>query len=878
MDKKVTEAKVLGQLLFLQSTLDVMPERRGVTDLVCNGLKHVPGVASVSYLESSDQPASNYEHAFAVPITSRETAYGALVFDTDDSEEFAKYRPHIQNVANSIALVFDNRGYIGELNQRREELEQRVSERTAELEASKARLQSILEANPVPTIITRMADGTVKYANQRLMHDFGFGDKSAIGRKTPDFFAHSEERDVLMRELAEKGSLPSREILVKKVDGTQLWVLATLSMFQFEGEPCVMASLYDISERKEEEEKIRQFQHIVSATTDMLALLDKDFIYRATNPAYLAAFNKTYNEMVGHKASEIFGEAFFNEVIKPRGKRCMAGEEIEYEERFDFPAYEPRHMSIHYYPYINADNEVAGFVVNGRDITERRQANELLRKLSSAIDQAGESILITDKEGVIEYINPAFTKITGYTSEEAIGKTPRILKSGNQDDAFYETMWKTITDGRVWHGKVIDRRKDGSFYPAILTISPIIGETEDLTHFVGIQSDLSELESMEKQFQQAQKMEAIGTLVGGIAHDFNNMLAGITGNIYLAKQDAKQLPDVVNRLDRIEQVSLRAADMISQLLTFARKGIVSMNEMPLTSFIKETIKFLHSSVPENITMHQDICTEPLQIKGDATQLHQVLMNLLNNACDAVEDEDGPCISVRLEAFHPDNASIEAHSYFKDEAYAHLSVEDNGCGIPERQIKHLFEPFFTTKEQGKGTGLGLSMVFGAIKTHHGFIEVDSIEGKGSTFHVYMPLLAQKAIAPVASLEQETVRGHGELILLTDDEKIVRKTTAEVLEAMGYRVLQATDGLKAIEIFKVHQEEIAIALLDVVMPHCGGVPLAKRIREIKPDVPVIFMTGYDKDHVLDDDEDVPNSKMLTKPVKFDVLSHLMHRLLD
>jgi len=154
--------------------------------------------------------------------------------------------------------------------------------------------------------------------------------------------------------------------------------------------------------------------------------------------------------VVGYTVSEIFGEKFFNEVVKPRGRRCLAGEEIEYEDWFDYPAYEPRYMSIHFYPYINADNEAAGFVVNGRDITERRKASELLRKLSSAIDQTGESVLITDKEGIIEYVNPAFTKITGYTSEEAIGKTPRLLKSGNQDAAFYETMWKTIMDGEVW--------------------------------------------------------------------------------------------------------------------------------------------------------------------------------------------------------------------------------------------------------------------------------------------------------------------------------------------------------------------------------------------------------------------------------------------
>ncbi len=519
------------------------------------------------------------------------------------------------------------------------------------------------------------------------------------------------------------------------------------------------------------------------------------------------------------------------------------------------------------------------------DITEKKRvgqqlqiAEEKAQLLTQAVECANDAITITDRQGSIEFVNAAFTRITGYTAEEAIGNKPSILKSGEHDASFYKKMWTGITNGKSWQSRLINRRKNGEFFPAELSIAPVFNTEGEITHFVGIKRDLTEQAELEDKFHQAQKMEAIGTLVGGIAHDFNNILAGITGNIYLAKHEAKQLPCVVKRLGKIEQVSLRAADMISQLLTFARKGMVSMEEIPLTSFIKETLKFIHTSVPENIAVHKDVCAEQLHIEGDTTQLHQVLINLINNARDAVEHVDAPSIAIKLESFHADDAFAENHSYFNTGCYAHLSVEDNGSGMSEQQTEHIFEPFFTTKEQGKGTGLGLSMVFGAIKTHHGFVEVASIEGKGSSFHVYIPLLNKKAIAASTSLEKKFANGHGELILLADDEQLVRETNAEVLESIGYRVLQAKDGLEAIEIFRTHWEEVAMVLLDVVMPYLGGMPLAKCIREINTDVPVIFMTGYDKEHVLYGAENMSNSKTLTKPVQLDALSRAMRQLLD
>jgi CheY-like chemotaxis protein len=353
------------------------------------------------------------------------------------------------------------------------------------------------------------------------------------------------------------------------------------------------------------------------------------------------------------------------------------------------------------------------------------------------------------------------------------------------------------------------------------------------------------------------------------------MLAGITGNLYLAKECSSETPDVVDHLDNMEDIAFRAADMIQQLLTFARKDMVNIKQMPLNSFIKEALKLLRTSVPENIELHQEICSNTLQINGDATQLHQVLLNLINNARDAVEGKNDPSITIRLEAWHPDKAFIGNHSYFEDQSYAHLSVEDNGNGIPEDQIEHLFEPFFTTKEVGKGTGLGLSMTFGAIKTHHGFIEVESIEGKGSTFHLYIPLLPQaEEIAITPPKEKEIARGHGEVILLVDDNLQIIETGKAVLESLGYRVLTASDGQQAIDMFKAHTDEIDLCIFDIVMPIMNGDKAAQAIRQIKPLMKIIFCTGYDN-HSLTDME---NETVLRKPYRIKEISSLVRKQID
>jgi len=504
-----------------------------------------------------------------------------------------------------------------------------------------------------------------------------------------------------------------------------------------------------------------------------------------------------------------------------------------------------------------------------------------LQILAKAMDQSMDSIMITDQDNTIMFINPAFTRITGYSEEEAIGQNPSILKSGVQNRAFYKSMWKDLRQGKPWNAKLVDRRKNGEFFPADLTITPVKNKAGDIVNFVGIKRDLTQHEALENKFRQAQKLEALGTMVGGIAHDFNNILAGITGNLFVAKQIARDTPDLVKKLNNIECLSFRAADMIQQMLTFSRKGLVNMQSLALNTILSDVLHLLQASIPANIYVQTDMCSNTLLIRGDPTLIHQIVMNLVNNACDAVEADAQPSIAVQSDRFQTDADFVDAHPYFKPGDYAHVSIQDNGCGISEACVKHIFEPFFTTKEAGKGTGLGLAMVYGAIKSHHGYIEVESISGHGCTFHLYFPLMNADETSQDTPATDTTqpIEGHGEAILVADDEQILREVTAEILEGLGYRVFEAKDGSEALALLQQHQNEIKLALLDVIMPHLGGVQLAQKIRDLGINIPILFVTGYDTSQVYRDGEQViKNSKALSKPLQYDELHREMRMFLD
>ncbi len=385
---------------------------------------------------------------------------------------------------------------------------------------------------------------------------------------------------------------------------------------------------------------------------------------------------------------------------------------------------------------------------------------------------------------------------------------------------------------------------------------------------------LVDLREAQERFFQAQKMEAIGTLVGGIAHDFNNMLSGITANLYMVQLKTRD-PEIRERLGKVDKLVMHAADMIRQLLTFARKDRVSLERFDLVPFTKEAFKLASVSIPETIRCELHLETDEAIIRGDATQLQQILMNLVNNARDALKGVQKPEIHVTLRRFVPDASFRLRHPDHKAKAFAVLSVRDNGCGIPEEQLSHIFEPFFTTKSTGKGTGLGLAMTYGAVQSHGGFIDVVSRPGAGTNFQIYLPLAEETKGSVLSVRDYEVHPGNGETLLLVDDDDYLREATRDVLEQLNYKVLEASDGREAVQVFQRHRNEIKLVLMDLIMPDMNGTVAFERIRRIAPEMRAIFITGYDKHSTFDEEKTGSWGSLLYKPLSVDSLSAAIRR---
>jgi PAS domain S-box-containing protein len=509
----------------------------------------------------------------------------------------------------------------------------------------------------------------------------------------------------------------------------------------------------------------------------------------------------------------------------------------------------------------------------------RDSAEELLRKLSGAVEQSADSVLITNHEGIIEYVNPAFEALNGYSWKEIAGKTPRILKSGEHGPDVYRELWKTVLSGNVYRGILLNRKKNGKLYYVETSISPVRDSEGRVTHFVSNGRDLTERLHLEAELLQAQKMDAIGRLAGGVAHDFNNLLTIITSYSELALDGLLPGSAMQAKVQEILSAARRAAELTRQLLAFSRKQVQALRVVDLDPVISVIIKTLQRLIGEDIELTFVAGNGAGKVRVDPVQIEQILMNLAANARDAMPQ--GGKLTIETSDIYLDDQYVhKKHAIIPTGHYALLTVSDNGHGIPADHLPHIFEPFYTTKPLGKGTGLGLATVYGIVKQNRGFVWAYSEKEMGTVFKIYLPCVQERAaVAEAPGKNPIEVAQHGtETVLLVEDEDSVRRAITEFLGLCGYTVLQAKDGMDALAVAKSHAATIHLVVSDVVMPHMSGGQLAEELARFRPETKVLFVSGYAGKTVVDHKVVYLESNFLQKPFSLKQLSSKLRGILE
>jgi len=496
------------------------------------------------------------------------------------------------------------------------------------------------------------------------------------------------------------------------------------------------------------------------------------------------------------------------------------------------------------------------------DVTERRRTVQRLSLQSTAMEAVANAICITDSQGRIEWVNPAFTRLTGYGEAEALGRHTRILRSGVMPPSLYADLWRTVLSGRVWRGEMANRRKDGTLYDEEMTITPVPGPDGAPGHFVAIKEDVTERHRMEERLRDAQRLEAVGRLAGGVAHDFNNLLQAMLGVSDLLRSGALSPEEIGDHLDELEELFHRGGQLTRQLLLFSRREQPKVEACDLNTVVRDTAKLLRRLLRENVELRMELADEPLELVADRGQLGQVWMNLAVNAADAMAA--GGTLTVRS------GRCGEAHVWF--------SVEDTGHGISDEVRAHIFEPFYTTKQDHRGTGLGLSVVHGIVAGHGGRVEVASEVGRGSAFRVVLPAQGGAGSAAARSgVEARRVpRGKGERLLLVEDNDSVRRTFQRLLSGLGYQVSGVESAEEAEALRPVAPFDLL--LTDVLLPGASGGMLAQRLKARWPELAVVFMSGYAEDELIRGDVADGGATYLQKPVDIEALGSAVRAALD
>jgi two-component system, cell cycle sensor histidine kinase and response regulator CckA len=722
----------------------------------------------------------------------------------------------------------------------------RVSEETHRL---------LFEKNPQPMWVYDLETLRFLAVNEAAVRAYGYTRDEFLGMTLEDI-RPPEDLDRLHADLAAttEDLNFAGEWRHRTKSGALKYVEIRSYRLGWDGRDARLAIAFDVTERKNATEELDRF---FTLSQDLLCIASKDGQLLRLNPQWARTFGYSVEELTGRNFAEFVHPDDSAPALGAAARMAETPELVDFVERFRC-----RDGS---YRTLEWRSHRSGDVIYSvaRDVTEKRAAEERLRDLSRAIEQSPASVVITDTQGRIKYVNPKFEQLTGYSFSEVRGRNPRILKSGTTSEQQYRELWNTILAGEMWEGEFENRRKDGSTYLERATISPVRDDAGVVRHFVAVKEDITERRALEAQLFQAQKLEAIGLLAGGVAHDFNNLLTIINGYSELLAANPALPAELRKQVRTILQAGEQAAGLTRRLLAFGRQQASAPTVVDLNRVAEELRDFYRRVLPENIELRVVTYPQPALVIADPAGLQQVVMNLVVNARDAMPAGGRLQIRIGRVALNesPGNCVV-------------LEVTDTGKGMNEEVRARLFEPFFTTKPLGQGTGLGLATVYGIVKQAGGLIRTRSAPGEGATFSVYLP---DADTAPVSETRREEAAGTasaGETVLLVEDYDDLRQFASLALKNLGYHVLEARSGEEAVELARCLRSRLDLLLTDVLLPGVSGPEVAGIIRPLHPDMGVVYMSGYVAGGIEQQALSMAGAGFLTKPFTVEALAKSVH----
>jgi PAS domain S-box-containing protein len=855
---------------FLQATIDALAshiailDERGVIIAVnarwrlyatANGYTDQDCGLGENYLEICDTASGDYaEEAPIVAEGIRQVMAGRR---NQFYLEYPAHNPLEQQWFGVRVTRFQNEGATWIVITHEDVTERQIAEEA--LRASEEKYRNLTHHLPVG-VYRDMPGGQLSYANPALVAILGYGSvEEVLQISIRDAFDDPAERLRQLEACRISSDIAYNEIKLRTQNGDQIWVRDIARVFLDEtGEIAyVDGIIQDITESKEAARALQasesRFRSLVQNSSDIIILLAADGSILYISPPIERILGYHPRQMVGQNLLDYIYPEDLTKV------QTQFNNLIHHAENNNSPIEFRLHRATDRWIWMEAvgnnlldDPNVKGIVINGRDISRRKQVEEQLHLLAAAIGSAQEGILITDiqppaQEPSIVFVNKGLCQMSGYTQEELLGQTPRIFEGPKTDPSLLARLKGTLAQGQSFNGETINYRRDGSEYYVAWHISPVFNSVGQVTHYVSIQRDVTKIKQLETQFLQAQKMDAVGRLAGGVAHDFNNLLTVIKGYGDLLLMRLGESHPLRSYAEQVKKAADHAASMTRQLLVFSRQEMAQPETIDLNVVVGDIEKMLRRLIGEDIELETTLDPALGLVKVNPGQLEQVIMNLIVNARDAMPY--GGQVSIRTSnEILTDTTHLQPMG-IKPGKYATLTIMDTGLGMDEDTITHIFEPFFTTKEQGKGTGLGLSTVYAIVSQSNGGLQVLSQPGQGTTFCIYLPAMTDNQASANGQVSQElspeSDKGT-ETILVVEDEEAVRELAKLVLDEQGYQVLEAKHGDQALQICTRWEGPLHLLLADVVVP--GGMSsreLAERLKDLSPKTKILYMSGYTDD---------------------------------